>query len=248
MIRIRTMYVYLLIVGMACTCVSYAMDTTKKENDIDRKKIAEMVNVTLKKMEAVSEIGEVSDKALAILQQDVPAIAQAAKTPDRVKIIAQSLRMAKYQNDYMKQEPDFHKRHQVSQRKMWEQINPYYVRTVPYDCTVIAKQYVCTMVDKKKDRNYKDMAPWEHTMHANQYSIHDAQSVILIAIREYTRDYSKRCDGKLNPDQLIECTVQFGEPLSCEHTFDIYAGDAWQLLEEMMKEHLEDHLKTSQNK
>lgn len=231
-------YVYLLSVGMACTCVSYAMDATKKTTDIDRKKIGQMIDETLGKMAEGSEVGEVSDEALAILQQDVPAIAQAAKTPDRAKIIAQSIRMAKYQGDYMKQEPDFHKRYLASQLKMWEQTIPHYLISMPYDCTVIVK--------KKDKKGEKDIGEF-HTMHANQYNIHDAQNVILIAIRDYTRDYSKREDGRLNPDQLIECIVRFGEPLSCEHTFDICAGDAWQALEKAMKDHLESHLKTLQN-
>jgi hypothetical protein len=87
------------------------------------------------------------------------------------------------------------------------------------------------------------MSAYECVMHAHQYSIQDAQRVILSGIRDYTRDYSKRKDGQLNPDQLIECTVRFGAPVSCEHTFDICVGDAWQMLEVTMKDHLEIHLK-----
>jgi hypothetical protein len=239
MIRIKMIYVYLLSVGMAYTCVSYAMDLNKKENSIDRKKIGEMIENTLSRMAAMSEIGSVSNEAIAILQQDASAIAQAAHMPDRAKIMAESMRMAKYHRDYMQQEPDFQKRHLVYQRKLWEHTSPWYVACVPYDCTVIVK--------KKDTAGEKDIGE-SHTMHANKYSIHDAQNVIMIAIREYTRDYSKREDGKLNPDQLIECTLQFGAPVSCEHTFDICAGDAWQLLEKAMADHFDAHLERLEKK
>ena len=237
MIRIRMMYVYILSVGVAGTCMSYAMDNAEQE--IDRKKITAMLNETMSKIQQVSQIGKVSQEAIAILRQDVPAIAQAANMPDRAEIIAESLRMAKFHRDYMKQEPDFAQRHLTSQRKMWETMIPYYVMPIPYDCTVIVK--------KKDKKGETDIGEY-HTMHANKCCIHDAQNVILIAIREYTRDYSKREDGKLNADQLVECTVRFGAPLSCSHTFDICAGDAWQLLEKSMTDHLVDHLKTLQVK
>jgi|SRR5271155_3845571 len=227
--------VYLFWVCMACTCMSYAMDSAEKKISIDRKKIAETLNHTLSKMAAVSEIDHVSQEAYAILKQEAPAIAQVANMPSRTKIIAESIRMAKYQRDYMQQEPDFQRRYLASQRKVWEQTIPYYVTLLPYDCTVIVR--------KKDKKGEKDIGEF-HTMHADKCSIHDGENVILIAIREYTRDFSKREDGKLNPDQLIECTLQFGAPLSCAHTFDICAGDAWQVIEKTMKDHLEDHLKT----
>jgi hypothetical protein len=148
-----------------------------------------------------------------------------------------------YAMDTAKKEIDFEQYHLMYQRKILERKFPDYVAIVAYDCTVIAKQYVCTMFDKKEERKYKNMPSYECTMQANQYSIQDARKALFKGMSDYTRDYSKRKDGQLNPDQLIECTVRFGAPLSCEHTFDICVGDASEVLEKTMTDHFQNHLK-----
>lgn len=235
MLRMRMMYVYLLSVGIASSCISYAMDITQKEHRIDRKKLASEVDATLSRMKEKSKVDDVSEEAISILKQRVPVIAQIANMPDRQKIIAQGMIKAKQHSDYNLQEPGFEQRHAACEIKELQQKIPYYMTPIPYDCVIWVKQ---------KDKNGETDIGEYHIMHANQKcSIHDGQKVILAAIRDYTRDYSKRSDGKLNADQPVECTVQFG----ANHL--IYAGragDAWQSIEHFMKLHIEKHLEKNQ--
>lgn len=230
MIQVRILYVYFFAVCMIGTSFSYAME------QIDRKKIAQMMNETMSKIECMSKVGEkVPKETIATVKHEILAIAQAANMPDREEIITDSMIMDKYHRDYAKLEPYFEERHAQSQEKELKRMWPDYMRTVPYDCTVVVK--------KKDAKGETDIGEYHHTMHANKYNIKDAEDVILIAIREYTRDYSKREDGKLNADQRVECTITFGDVPSDTNTFSGRAGDAWQLLEKIMTDHLERALK-----
>lgn len=232
MFRVRILYVYFFAACLATAPFVYAMEQEPKP--IDRKKIGELLTDAMRRVEAVSEVG-VSPEASVIIQQEAAIIAQEARMPDRTRIIAASMVMGKYQSDYAKREPDFAERHAQSQQKDWERRLPYYVCKVPYDCTVIVK--------KKNGKNEIDIGEY-HTMHANKYSIKDAQDVILPAIRDYARLYTKnRPDGRLNPGQPVECTILFGDSPSDTHTFNSCAGDAWQAIEEKMTDHLKGVIK-----
>jgi hypothetical protein len=73
-----------------------------------------------------------------------------------------------------------------------------------------------------------------HTIHANTCSIKDAQDIILVSIREYTR----KEDEKLNADQKLACRISLGRPYECKYLFNTRAGDAWQRIEEIIRLHL----------
>ncbi len=219
----RSAYIYSLVLCLAGVSFGYAMD-----RPIGRKEMAQRMEAVIAEFEtgAIRTEDEFIKRAYAI----APSIAQAAGMSDREEIIAKSIIYAKYHRDYAKKESVFLQNHAQSQQKELKRLCPYLFVVVPYDCTVIIKkQYENGVTDSGES----------HTLYAGKYTIQEAQKVISTAISNYTRDYSKRSDGRLNPDQVIECTLRYGKPHTCRHSsLIIRANDAWMEIERCMKNHL----------
>lgn len=230
MIQVYTMYIFLLVVCMTGSTLSCAMES----HTINRTQLAKLMNETMKTVVAESQVDAVSEAALALIKEKAAIIAQEVNMPNRTNFIAETMVMAKYQLDSQYKEPDFSQRSALSQQKEWENSLSYYTRPLPYDCTVLVK--------KKSKTGDIDVGEC-HTIHARS-RIKDAHEIILPAIRDYTRDFSKRPDGKLNADQEVECTITFGDSPSEKHIFTKRAGDAWQEIEKKMQCHLDDYTKS----